>query len=482
MVSPNMWRDKVFYSKDRCVNTLQWNSNGTNFSAVQVDDCKFNFWNPYAEKPLLLSVSSEHTSNIFAARYLGDSDLHIASCAANGQVRFTVLGESGKVESNGLFSCHTDIAFDVRPDPVDGRVFFSSSDDGLVNQYDTRVSTSCSCTNGCMRHTLLDINKLVAKKKSQHTARAASASHSPSWSEDQTAENDENIVGDTNNQGEDDQMYIGAGRASHIMSMLFPTTFQGVASMSFDPNFPAHLALGCSDGNVRVFDRRYIRSPGWNWEDASAVDEARKSQIYHFRPQKFNDASRRHKITCLQYDPKGTGDLLVSYSGEKVYLVRPNSPEAITNSDEGTERDIINSYGGHRNERTIIKEACFYGDKSQYVMSGSDDGRLFIWSKDSGEVINVLRGDKSVVNCIAPNPLDPFIAVSGIDHDVKLLLPVSPKPWDKEELKTYEREQTDSESEGDDYPHLTFHTNNQVLMNLFALISRNWEPRPSPNG
>jgi len=52
-----------------------------------------------------------------------------------------------------------------------------------------------------------------------------------------------------------------------------------------------------------------------------------------------------------------------------------------------------------------IKEANFWGE--EYVLSGSDCGRIFIWDKYSAELVMILQGDKHVVNCVQPHPFDP---------------------------------------------------------------------------
>jgi WD40 repeat protein len=54
---------------------------------------------------------------------------------------------------------------------------------------------------------------------------------------------------------------------------------------------------------------------------------------------------------------------------------------------------------GHCNVRTV-KEVNFYGPSNEYVISGSDDGNIFIWHKDEAKIVNILKGDKHVVNCI----------------------------------------------------------------------------------
>lgn len=49
-----------------------------------------------------------------------------------------------------------------------------------------------------------------------------------------------------------------------------------------------------------------------------------------------------------------------------------------------------------------IKQANFFGES--WILSGSDCGRVFVWDKWSGEVVNMLQADSHVVNCIQPHP------------------------------------------------------------------------------
>ncbi|XP_043242892.1 DDB1- and CUL4-associated factor 6-like [Amphibalanus amphitrite] len=85
---------------------------------------------------------------------------------------------------------------------------------------------------------------------------------------------------------------------------------------------------------------------------------------------------------------------------------------------------VVGRYTGHRNARTMIKEANFWG--SDHVLSGSDCGHVFIWNRHTGRLVAVLEADRHVVNCVQPHPLDPLLATSGIDYDVKLWAPLAP--------------------------------------------------------
>ena len=62
----------------------------------------------------------------------------------------------------------------------------------------------------------------------------------------------------------------------------------------------------------------------------------------------------------------------------------------------------------------------FLGPRDEFVASGSDDGNLFIWDKDTGKLHDILEGDGHVVNVIEGHPYLPLVAVSGIDTTVKV--------------------------------------------------------------
>ena len=98
-------------------------------------------------------------------------------------------------------------------------------------------------------------------------------------------------------------------------------------------------------------------------------------------------------------------------------------------------------YRGHCNVKTV-KDANFFGLQDEYVVSGSDGGHLFIWDKKTSALVNILEGDNEVVNVVqgkSPfngstwrsvshtstlgHPYEPVLAVSGIDHTIKVFSP-----------------------------------------------------------
>lgn len=99
-------------------------------------------------------------------------------------------------------------------------------------------------------------------------------------------------------------------------------------------------------------------------------------------------------------------------------------------------------FTGHRNARTMIKEATFWG--RDYVMSGSDCGHVFTWNRRTGDLAMLFEADQHVVNCLQPHPTLPYLATSGIDYDIKLFTPMAME--DDEDSSRFERERANDVS------------------------------------
>ncbi|XP_017786318.1 PREDICTED: DDB1- and CUL4-associated factor 6-like isoform X2 [Nicrophorus vespilloides] len=99
-----------------------------------------------------------------------------------------------------------------------------------------------------------------------------------------------------------------------------------------------------------------------------------------------------------------------------------NMPGARDGFYDTFETEMKMKYVGHRNARTMIKEATFWGN--DYVMSGSDCGHVFVWNRHTAELEMLLQADNHVVNCLQPHPTLPYLATSGIDHDIKIWGPI----------------------------------------------------------
>lgn len=208
----------------------------------------------------------------------------------------------------------------------------------------------------------------------------------------------------------------------------------GLYTIYVNPAKTHHFAVGGRDQYVRIYDQRKI-----NESDNNGV-------LKKFCPSHLVSSESKTNITCLVYSHDGT-ELLASYNDEDIYLFDSNHSDGA---------DYLRRYKGHRNNATV-KGVNFYGPSSEFVVSGSDCGHIYLWDKNSARIVQFMEGDRGgVVNCLEPHPHLPGMATSGLDHDIKLWAPTAETPTAlkglKEVMKKNKRERDeDSVRHGDQY-------------------------------
>ncbi|CAL1372883.1 unnamed protein product [Linum trigynum] len=181
-----------------------------------------------------------------------------------------------------------------------------------------------------------------------------------------------------------------------------------------DPRNPNLFAVAGSDEYARLYD---IRRCKW---DAST--DFGLPADYFCPPHLIGD--EQVGITGLAFSDRS--ELLATYNEEFIYLFSRDmglgsNPRGKSSTSDDVEK-APQVYKGHRNCETV-KGVNFFGPRCEYVVSGSDCGRIFIWSKEGGELIHVMEGDRHVVNCIEPHPHSTILASSGIERDIKIFTP-----------------------------------------------------------
>ncbi|MBN3295621.1 DCAF8 factor, partial [Amia calva] len=208
----------------------------------------------------------------------------------------------------------------------------------------------------------------------------------------------------------------------------------GLYTIFVNPANTQQFAVGGRDQYIRIYDQRKIS------------ESENNGVLKKFCPSHLVSSESKTNITCLVYSHDGT-ELLASYNDEDIYLFD-------TSHSDGA--DFHRKYKGHRNNATV-KGVNFYGPHSEFVVSGSDCGHIYLWDKNSAQVVQFMEGDKGgVVNCLEPHPHLPVLATSGLDHDVKIWAPTAETPTGlrglKEVMKKNKRERDeDGVRHGDQY-------------------------------
>ncbi|CAL5378055.1 unnamed protein product [Camellia sinensis] len=351
-----------------CVNTVSFSADG-DILVSGSDDMRVILWD-WQTGRVKLSFHSGHNDNVFQAKFMPYTESQsLVTCAADGQVRHAQI-QRGQVETT-LLGKHHGRAHKLAVELGSPHIFYTCGEDGLVQRFDLRTEAATQ---------LFTCQSLP------------------------------------------DRSYMPFLNA-----------------IAIDPRTPNLFAVAGSDAYTRLYDIR-------KYELNGSSDFGQPTD--YFCPQHLI-TDENVGITGLAFSDQS--ELLVSYNDEHIYLftrdmglgtdpapaspvpmgsdtgvIRPDHQSAASPSD--TDADVKvgpQVYKGHRNLKTV-KGVNFFGPKCEYVVSGSDCGRIFIWKKKGGELIRVMEADKQVVNCVESHPHTAVLASSGIENDIKIWTPKAP--------------------------------------------------------
>ncbi|KAL4569666.1 hypothetical protein LXL04_025308 [Taraxacum kok-saghyz] len=293
---------------------------------------------------------------------------------------------------------------------------------------DDRTIVTCAA-DGQVRHaTILECGKVETKLLARHQGRAHKLATEPG---------SPHIFYTCGEDGLVQHFDLRTGKATElfICEPVRGRSFMQVVNLNaiaIDPQNPNLFVTAGSDEFTRLYDIRSHKS-----NPSSPFGQP----VDHFCPKHLL-RDENVGITGLAFSDQS--QLLVSYGEESIYLFslsmgwgsNVNSVlDANVNNDSKPGPQV---YKGHRNCLTV-KGVNFFGPKCEYIVSGSDCGRIFIWRKNDTKLIRVMEADKEVVNCIQPHPHISMLASSGIESDIKIWTPTAlekaPPPTNIENLR-----------------------------------------------
>ncbi|XP_064465079.1 DDB1- and CUL4-associated factor 6-like isoform X2 [Ornithodoros turicata] len=172
----------------------------------------------------------------------------------------------------------------------------------------------------------------------------------------------------------------------------------------------------------------FVMSIGSLSVDNTSEDEGERER----RHRRSSDTSHESSTTRpnrarSRIQRSRVSDSVLRAMAEELRLQKEEHEDADQEMERVPQPRVKKRYMGHRNSRTMIKEATFWGN--DFVMSGSDCGHIFIWDKETCDLVMIMEADHHVVNCLQPHPFDPILASSGIDYDIKLWAPLREEPF-----------------------------------------------------
>ncbi|KAM6945684.1 DDB1- and CUL4-associated factor 6-like [Aplochiton taeniatus] len=454
------------------VNTICWNETGE-YILSGSDDGNLVITNPYSQH-VKATVKSKHLSNVLSARFMPQTNDHmVVSSDADGNIFCTNVAMGTSAVTQQEYHCHHGAAYKILTVPNDPNSFLSCGEDGAIRWVDVRISPSC-WQNNCKQDILIDCRRAI-------TSMAISPMDpfylAAGCSDSSVRVYDRRMLG---------TIATGCQASSGATAMVarfvpVPLLNQScrVTSLCYSGDGRDILASYSSDG-VYLFDprddsAREVRGPErdedknephqlkqqsttkrlrlrGDWSDTGPLarperererDEAGTAvsllqRISDVMSRWFEEASeaRQSRIrsqaqpsVSLSFNLRGSaiGERVLRRSAvariHEIFRRKKERRELEESETRKSRKPAVQmTYRGHRNSRTMTKEACFWGDR--FVLSGSDCGHVFIWDRQTAEHIMLLEADQHVVNCLQPHPYEPLLATSGIDSDVKIWSPM----------------------------------------------------------
>ncbi|KAF2646639.1 WD repeat-containing protein 26 [Massarina eburnea CBS 473.64] len=133
------------------------------------------------------------------------------------------------------------------------------------------------------------------------------------------------------------------------------------------------------------------------------------------------DFTSYDKICEWQFDDVKLTSVTISQDSRHMLISMNHDKIKLMEIDSG---DVIQSFEGHVQKHFVIRSA-FGGADENFVVSGSEDSRIYIW-RSNGLLVEALDAHPGCVNAVAWHPTDPRVfASAGDDAKVRIWKPNS---------------------------------------------------------
>uniref|UniRef100_A0A5K3FK59 WD_REPEATS_REGION domain-containing protein n=1 Tax=Mesocestoides corti TaxID=53468 RepID=A0A5K3FK59_MESCO len=439
-IQANLWSvssfglDAVNQHHSGCVNALNFSHSG-HLIASGSDDQRVAVTDFYSGK-LITRFHSGHKLNVFQVKFVPETDdLQIVSSARDGMVRLAMLHPDGRsMITTRCLAKHDDACHKIATIADAPSVFLTAGEDGCVFSIDLRecrankilhlplssfysISTNPVrpaefCVSGKYESVVrvFDRRRLSPsfpkegylhsfapfhlKAKSQHNQRQSEQAEAEDSDREVIGMDDEDA--DDDEEGDEDDEIEGGLLSSRLGRQILSILREDLRRRN-------RLASSSQEGEES--------SDSSNLNEGLPRRHRRVNLSARLNPLD-DHAQTKFSVTAAIYSANGDA-ILASYNDEDIYLFNSRNDSL----------PPIHAYRGHRNNSTV-KGVNFYGPSSEFIMSGSDDGFIYIWDRYSEGIVQWLCGDiNGAVNVLEPHPTLPIFATSGCDYNFKIWAP-----------------------------------------------------------
>uniref|UniRef100_A0A1I8IMD9 WD_REPEATS_REGION domain-containing protein n=1 Tax=Macrostomum lignano TaxID=282301 RepID=A0A1I8IMD9_9PLAT len=354
-------------------------------------------------------------------------DLKILSAAGDGKINLIDLGQASNDGGNvRSYACHRATVFDIVTSPTEADLFLSVSADGTLRQERLFVADKDGYIGEYDRRCIgygrwVSQSKPVEVLSSKRLVRVTSLSFNPSATQ---------LLASYNGGS----LYLFDIKQTVPQSQLTAAPNAGCDPLHGGPLPTDAVPAEDSSASEQPMDQEG-QNPPLPEDSDDTSDEVPAVRQRHSEPPTPAPSSEPHELSNSSSNGAGAASA-ASVASVPADSAATRAAPCQSNrrglADSGSQVESATDYPsypvcrvfqGHRNARTCIQQAAFWG--SNYVLSGSDCGHFLVWRASDGRLLNACLADKRVVNRVAPHPSLLYLATSGIDYDVKLWSPIA---------------------------------------------------------